>query len=962
MRTTSALQDKVLSLPFRAHHLRVSIDRGSSDWVDVTTLESRDWLVSATWGEAADNNTSTATIVVRKKSFYLNLSPLVTNKLSTSGFIVDLGHPIKIETATVAQDSTPASGDWVEVFRGEIDSVNFPGETIEINARDQGGYLLDTFIETQNKRPASASFDSIEDIIQEILTAHASGVTLYSPNGTGGTPWNASDSPGWNITEYVQSKTSVMDALQTLAQMIGYKCQYKWHENTSAFQLQLYAPTRDVAAMSKITVGGQPANTETIVVNATTFTAVTSGATGNQFNIGTTLNETAQNIVTVLNEGGEADNLTATVIKDPDEVDDPLVYITWGTVGTAGNSVTFTEAVADAGFTMDGSGTLGGTRAGAANVSAADYTFADTDYFEFTQLALSREDVRNVWRIVFRDVSTGERSEYITQDTASIAKHGRRYAEATEDASSQVDSITEAALLGDSALSDTKDPDAILGVSMPYFWPAEVGDYYTFSANGDSFDTDQTLAVVAAQHAFGPDGARTQLTLRGKPSGGTMRWLELEGRAGIAPALDLREDSAPTSITVTPTLQGLVVEYTDPREMSPPITDWATTELHVSTSSGFTPTSSTLAASGRTTRLEAHGLTPGTTYYIKLRIIDEQGNSSVISSQSSTAAQEVGPYHENLNGQQDQLLRNNDLNIYTFDSATNPPDAWVVSGGTWGTDADRTTDADTGEGAVTVDVTSAGGDVSLYQRYIPVSDTDIFQLSAIVKSTSLSGQVRLFAAFYDSSKSYLGGTSRTFTPGTSFVQIQTAAISPTSGARYVGFYFTADDNVTHTATFDRVALLRAYANGHVVNTTAQTIGTSFADLQWQSGDIQSDDIGITHQTASNYTEMVIETPGIYIVNAEAQVDDTTATFKAYFQIRHYDASAASWTAVSSVTDAAYNVSGSVYSYYKNIGAPALFLDVGDKIATRAGNAGGGSTGTTATLRFLSVRQIVRIDQ
>jgi hypothetical protein len=55
-------------------------------------------------------------------------------------------------------------------------------------------------------------------------------------------------------------------------------------------------------ATATVTIGaGDFANNDTLTINGIAFTAKTSGATGNQFNIGASLTETAENLVTAIN-------------------------------------------------------------------------------------------------------------------------------------------------------------------------------------------------------------------------------------------------------------------------------------------------------------------------------------------------------------------------------------------------------------------------------------------------------------------------------------------------------------------------------------------------------------------------------------------------------------------------------------------------------------------------------------
>ena len=70
----------------------------------------------------------------------------------------------------------------------------------------------------------------------------------------------------------------------------------------NAVEIQMGA----VAASAVGTFTGQPSNNDTITLGGTAITAKTSGATGNQFNIGTTTQDTAQNLVDAINNSATA--------------------------------------------------------------------------------------------------------------------------------------------------------------------------------------------------------------------------------------------------------------------------------------------------------------------------------------------------------------------------------------------------------------------------------------------------------------------------------------------------------------------------------------------------------------------------------------------------------------------------------------------------------------------------------
>lgn len=61
-----------------------------------------------------------------------------------------------------------------------------------------------------------------------------------------------------------------------------------------------YADTA-ISASTTGTFTGAPVADQTMVINGVTFTAKSSGATGNQFNIGSTVTETAANLVAAIN-------------------------------------------------------------------------------------------------------------------------------------------------------------------------------------------------------------------------------------------------------------------------------------------------------------------------------------------------------------------------------------------------------------------------------------------------------------------------------------------------------------------------------------------------------------------------------------------------------------------------------------------------------------------------------------
>ncbi len=130
---------------------------------------------------------------------------------------------------------------------------------------------------------------------------------------------------------------------------------------TQAGQVDMSAELpRDVQrARGTLTFVGNPSADETFVIGSTTLTAKADGSGNvNHFTIGADATETAQNVVTTLAECSEKDNIKAWFVPD-------TAVIEWLTPGIVGNAVTFTEGLTNG--SADGSGVLGGTRAGAAS-------------------------------------------------------------------------------------------------------------------------------------------------------------------------------------------------------------------------------------------------------------------------------------------------------------------------------------------------------------------------------------------------------------------------------------------------------------------------------------------------------------------------------------------------------------------------------------------------------------------
>jgi hypothetical protein len=111
------------------------------------------------------------------------------------------------------------------------------------------------------------------------------------------------------------------------------------------------------AASGDIVFSAQPAADSTITINGTPFTFKASGATGNQSNIGATLSDTLDSLVTVLNSSGVSGVAEATYSKTGSNT---TLHVVHDAAGLAGNAFTLVAGAGSNG-TVSAATLAGGT-------------------------------------------------------------------------------------------------------------------------------------------------------------------------------------------------------------------------------------------------------------------------------------------------------------------------------------------------------------------------------------------------------------------------------------------------------------------------------------------------------------------------------------------------------------------------------------------------------------------------
>lgn len=217
---------------------RIKVENGSGTMIDYTV-----WLERWSLDHDVDMPVSGAVFEFRRDHLTTqSLAPLRADSTLNRDDIgnyspaLDPERAVTFEVATTAIGAAIVGSDYKMLFKGAVDLVNWERSPVNISCRDQGGALVDAWLELEDTYGSAAGV-ALETVDQQILNA-ASGsigiVTLYTPV-----------SPVFLISPaYKQQRQSVMDALLALQQLRGWDTRYWWDAGTSTFRLTLQEPPR----------------------------------------------------------------------------------------------------------------------------------------------------------------------------------------------------------------------------------------------------------------------------------------------------------------------------------------------------------------------------------------------------------------------------------------------------------------------------------------------------------------------------------------------------------------------------------------------------------------------------------------------------------------------------------------------------------------------------------------------
>ena len=208
----------------------------NSAWVDITTLENIKWVNDITIRADIDDPVMSADISIITGSKYLSINPFNQDSAiyDKYGEVLRLYKRIRILVKLVYNFEPQ---DWINIFEGYIDKIEVSNEGINISCRDLGGRLQDTWIE-EERVYGSDSGSPVYTEMQKILNDNATNI------GYSITLRNLMTSDIWYVKKWKQERVSVLEALQSLAEQIGWVVRYLWSPSDNEWRLTFYSPDR----------------------------------------------------------------------------------------------------------------------------------------------------------------------------------------------------------------------------------------------------------------------------------------------------------------------------------------------------------------------------------------------------------------------------------------------------------------------------------------------------------------------------------------------------------------------------------------------------------------------------------------------------------------------------------------------------------------------------------------------
>lgn len=575
MRTPSTMETLVAAARGQTTAVKVEVQDSASNWRDLGSLFGRDYVSGVELTTTSDDQISQASVRLLRAVFKDNLAPLAGVGRIAALAAQPLLRPsaaIRISSKMLPLGSASTAGTWRVIFQGYIERVSAPGDEITLSCRDKASLLQRRWIETER---------------------------VYGV---------------WDASRVVKLNTVVVPK--------------DLNPNTSATTQYMKCTTAGTTGSSQPTWpakgSGSTVSDGTVVWTEQTTYKGTPAETLLQMLLDDTL---GAGVVTlycpvspawyIRDYNQKKQSLWDALRTITDQIGWDLRYI-WNS-STSAFELTF--------FEVD-------------RAAAAVYELGPAKYRDPTVCDQDLEGIRNAVVVKYYDRSSLQFTDptpatEAASDATSISAYGRQWMEVAEDATSQISSSTEAATLAQAILADLKDPLVTLTLQVEHINFLELHDVVTVDQDGLRLASDLDLGIIGIKHTFGPDvesGGMTELTFFGTPIAGRSKWHGLAAQPGSAPQNRLQGPRAPQSVTAAGTIEGGRLTFTPPTD---PRERWEASDLHISDTSGFTPSESTRYATSKSGFFDVAGLDPLRTYYYRVVHRDRQNNLSPYSAEAS---------------------------------------------------------------------------------------------------------------------------------------------------------------------------------------------------------------------------------------------------------------------------------------------------------------------------------------
>lgn len=235
---------------------RVLVEDQDGEWVDLSNHFGRNWVKEASSNEDVDSDSKRASVSLHRRfGQNLDLSLLNTNSrlnkdaAEATEELLEARRKIRVETATVPTTWVMQGWEWEIEFDGFIDTVEWGGDSVEIDCLDRMAPLLDVFQLDPKEyfyydvtKKAESHLQAILDHNRPTVVTSA-GTAVYDYKG-GAIKLYTPNSTGWAIRHDESPADFVLNNLNRIADQNAWDIRWRHSEFEGKPRLTYFDPNR----------------------------------------------------------------------------------------------------------------------------------------------------------------------------------------------------------------------------------------------------------------------------------------------------------------------------------------------------------------------------------------------------------------------------------------------------------------------------------------------------------------------------------------------------------------------------------------------------------------------------------------------------------------------------------------------------------------------------------------------